>query len=108
MDKVRKIPIIIVDASMMEEHGIQRDSKSWVFFVKATFVCAVIATAIGIFFLPFELWVKGYMAMGTLFTIGSSITLSKTLRDEHEASKIINRIKDVKTEKILKEYSDDM
>jgi hypothetical protein len=48
------------------------------------------------------------MAMGTLFTVGSSITLSKTMRDEHEASKIINRIKDVKTEKILKEFNPTM
>jgi hypothetical protein len=92
----------------MEESGIQKDSSSWIFFVKTTFVCAVMAMAIGIFFLPCVLWVKGYMAMGTLFTIGASITLSKTLRDEHESKKIINRINDVKTEKILKEYRGDM
>ena len=56
-------------------------------------------------------WVNNWyynMAMGTLFTVGASITLSKTMRDEHESQKIINRIKDVKTEKILKEYNDDI
>ena len=90
----------------MEEYGIQKDSGSWIFFVKATFFSAVAAMASGIFFLPCELWVKGYMAMGTLFTIGASITLSKTMRDEHEAKRIINKINDVKTEKILKEFND--
>ncbi len=89
----------------MEEFGIQKDSNAWIFFVKATFFSAVTAMAGGIVFLPCELWVKGYMAMGTLFTIGASITLSKTMRDEHEAKKIINKINDVKTEKILKEYN---
>ena len=92
----------------MENHGIQKDSAGWLFFVKATFISAISAMATGIYFLPCELWVKGYMAMGTLFTVGASITLSKTMRDEHEANKIINKIKDVKTEKILKEYNDDI
>lgn len=92
----------------MEEHGIQKDSNAWIFFVKATFFSAVAAMATGIFFLPCELWVKGYMAMGTLFTVGASITLSKTMRDQHEAERIINKITNVKTEKILKEFNGDM
>jgi len=91
----------------MEEYGIQANSASWLFFVKATFVVSVTAMGIGIFSSPCDLWVKGYMAMGTLFTVGSSITLSKTLRDEHESKKIINKINEVKTEKILKEYGCD-
>ncbi len=92
----------------MEEYGIQKDSAAWLFFVKITFLSALTAMACGIFFMPCELWVKGYMTMGTLFTVGSSITLSKTLRDEHEANKIVNKISDVKTEKILKEYTSDL
>ncbi len=92
----------------MKEYGIQRDSAAWLFYVKISFFTAITAMACGIFFLPCQLWVKGYMIMGTLFAVGSSITLSKTLRDEHEASKIINKISDVKTEKILKEYSPEL
>ena len=88
----------------MEEYGIQKDSAAWLFFVKTTFAVSLLAMGAGIFFAPCDLWVKGYMAMGTLFTVGSSITLSKTLRDDHEARKLINKISDVKTEKILKEY----
>lgn len=91
----------------MEDYGIQKDSKAWLFYVKCTFTCSLAAMATGIFFLPCELWVKGYMAMGTLFTVGASITLAKTMRDEHEANKIINKIRNVKTEKILKEYDGD-
>ena len=92
----------------MDDYGIQKDSGAWLFFVKATFASSLVAMATGIFFLPCELWVKGYMAMGTLFTVGASITLSKTMRDEHEAGKIINKIRNVKTEKILKEYDEEV
>ncbi len=91
----------------MHEHGIQRDSAAWIFFVKLSFVISVLALALGIYFIPAELWVKGYMAMGSLFVIGSSITLSKTLRDEHEARKLINKISEAKTERILKTYDTD-
>ncbi len=92
----------------MTDTGIQRDSSSWIFYVKTSFFLSVISLVLGIVFLPTDLWVKGYMGMGVLFVIGTSITLSKTLRDEHEAKKIINRISEVKTEKILKEFDGDI
>ena len=88
----------------MNDHGIQRDSSAWIFYVKISFALSVLALGLGIYFMPVELWVKGYMAMGSLFTIGTSITLSKTLRDEHEARKLINKISEAKTERILKTY----
>ena len=90
----------------MDENGLQRDSAAWLFFVKASWVASVAAAGVGIFFLPADLWVKGYMAMALLFVIGTSITLSKTIRDAHEAQRLINRIADAKTEKILHEYSE--
>ncbi|MCP4352767.1 MAG: hypothetical protein GY795_45520 [Desulfobacterales bacterium] len=89
------------------EHGIQRDSAAWRFFVKASFVLSLAGMGAGIYFLPADVWVKGYMAMGTVFLMGSSITLTKTIRDEHEAQKLIKKISAVKTEKILKEYNED-
>jgi hypothetical protein len=58
----------------------------------------------GLFYLPASLWVKGYMGMGLLFTVGSAITLTKTLRDDHEASKLLNRISEAKTTKLLREF----
>jgi hypothetical protein len=32
--------------------------------------------------------------------------LSKTLRDDHEAQRLLNRINEAKTNKILKEYTE--
>jgi hypothetical protein len=53
---------------------------------------------------PADFSVKGFFAMGTLYLIGSTFTLSKTMRDEFENRKLVNRIAEAKTERILKEY----
>lgn len=91
----------------MHDHGIQRNSAAWLFYVKVSFALAVTAMLTGIYFLPAAWWVKGYMSMGLLFTVGTSITLAKTLRDDHEATKLINRISEAKTEKMLRTYDGD-
>ncbi|HXH04143.1 MAG TPA: YiaA/YiaB family inner membrane protein [Candidatus Competibacteraceae bacterium] len=88
----------------METQTFQLNSPAWLVFVKTSFCAAVLAMAVGIVFMPVELWVKGYLAMGTLFVVGSTFTLAKTLRDEFESRKLINRIQEARTEKILKDY----
>ena len=59
--------------------------------------------AAGILFLPLDLWAKGYLAMGALMLTQSCITLTKTLRDNHEAARLLNRIEDARTERFLME-----
>ncbi|ETW96288.1 MAG: hypothetical protein ETSY1_27235 [Candidatus Entotheonella factor] len=90
----------------MESHSVQTDSTAWLVFVKVSWVAAIAAVGVGTIYLPVDLWAKGYMAMGILFAMGTSFTLAKTLRDQHEAQRLINRITEAKTEKILQEYSD--
>jgi len=63
------------------------DTTAWRFQVWASFVIAVAATAIGIIYLPVPAWVRGYVGIGMLFTVGSSFTLAKTVRDEQEAKR---------------------
>ena len=81
-------------------------SSSWVFFVKTTFAIALAAMAAFIFFMDASLLVKGYLALNSLFLVSSTIMLSKTLRDEHEAQRLLNRINEAKTNKILKEFAE--
>ena len=85
---------------------IQGNSSGWLFYVKASFALAIIAMALGIIFMPADLLAKGYMALCGLFLMSSTITLSKTMRDEHESSRLINKISEAKTNQILKEYSE--
>jgi hypothetical protein len=41
--------------------------------------------------------------MGFLMLIQSCITMTKTMRDNHESGKLVNRIEDAKAERILME-----
>jgi hypothetical protein len=44
------------------------------------------------------------MAMGLVFTVGSSISLSKTLRDQHESERLTARIDDARVSKLIAEH----
>ena len=92
----------------METYRREPDSPAWLLCVRASFLAAVTSTAAGIAYLPVDWWVRGYMAMAALFTIGSTFTLAKTLRDQHEATKLTKKIDDIQTEKILREHAYDL
>ncbi len=81
------------------------DSPSWVFFVKVSFACALGGMLFGVVMMgEVPIWMRGYLVLGTLFLTGATFTLSKTLRDQFEASKLINKLAQARTEKLLKDY----
>ena len=90
---------------MMNEN-VQSNSQSWLFFVKVSFAVSLLAMAAGIVMIPADLMVKGYLAICALFVVSSTITMSKTLRDDHESQRLINKISEAKTQQIIKEYAD--
>ena len=61
------------------------DTSAWIMQVWASFGLAVLVTCMGIYNLPVDLWVRGYVAMGFFFTVGSTFTLAKMIRDNAEA-----------------------
>jgi len=84
---------------------IQPHSNAWVTFTYTSFAASAFLVAIGIFFLPVDLWMKGYLAMGIVMLVQTCITLTKTVRDVHESGKLVNRIEDAKAERLLMEVS---
>ena len=90
----------------MEEMMIPRHSAGWLFFVRAAFATSLGLMLLGVLWLPTDIWIKGYLVMGLMFSVGSSITLAKTVRDDHEARRLVNRISEARTERLLKEYSE--
>jgi hypothetical protein len=88
----------------MESINLQ-DTGAWRFQVIAAFVVALALTTGGIFFLTVTIWVKGYLLMGLYFTLSSAFGLAKTLRDGHESSRIVAKISEAKTEKMLRELA---
>ena len=89
----------------MPVEALKLDSPGWLFFVKASFACALLGMIGGIIMMPVDIWIRGYVIMGSLFLVGSSFTLAKTLRDQFESSKLINQLSNAKAEKLLEEFN---
>ncbi|MFQ4135972.1 YiaA/YiaB family inner membrane protein [Nodosilinea sp. PGN35] len=79
-------------------------SPAWIAQTWLAFGLSVGSLALGIFCLPVDAWVKGYMGMGTMFALGSTASLSKTVRDLHEAKQVTARIDEAKVEKLLADH----
>ncbi|QOG18553.1 MULTISPECIES: YiaA/YiaB family inner membrane protein [Bradyrhizobium] len=88
----------------MNQNG-QPHSGAWVTFTYASFAASAFLVALGVFFLPIDLWMKGYLTMGIVMLIQTCVTLTKTVRDNHESSRLMNRIEDAKAERLLMEVS---
>ena len=85
---------------------ISSNSAGWLFFVKVSFAIALCAMLGGILFSPIEFIVKAYFGLCSLFLVSSTITLSKSMRDQHESQRIMNKIAEAKTQQLIKEYAE--
>ena len=66
----------------------QKDTTAWIFQVWASFLLATAGTATGIIYLPVDNWIKSFVGMGLIFSIGSAFTLAKTIRDNYESKSL--------------------
>jgi hypothetical protein len=78
-------------------------APTWVFFTYASFAVSLAMMVVGIAILPIDLWMRAFLFMGVLMLIQSCITMTKTPRDLHESARMVNRIEDARTEKLLME-----
>jgi len=87
----------------MSQHltHLDRPTSAWVNFSYISFAASILMVGGGVFALPLDWWIRAYFAMGMGMVIQSCFTLSKTLRDLHETTRMINRIEEAKTEKLL-------
>jgi hypothetical protein len=91
---------------MSAPHTFEKNTAAWRMQVWASFLVAAGMTLTGILFLPIDIWMRGFMLMGLLFTTGSAFTLAKTLRDDHEAAKLLTRVDSARTEELLTRYAE--
>ncbi len=84
--------------------GIQQDSSAWKFFTKLAFGVALFFSILGLWFIPINIWVKGYMVMAYFFTIGTTISMIKTMRDDHESRKLIKRLNELRAERMIQDH----
>lgn len=81
--------------------GFQKHSQAWVSFSYLSLLVAALMLALGIYLMPLDLWGKGYLTMGILMLVQTTVNVTKTLRDNQEAEKLIRKVEDAKTEKLL-------
>lgn len=87
----------------MNQNQASIHAPAWVFFTYFSFAASMIMLTIGIVILPIDLWMRAFLFMGMLMLVQSCITMTKTQRDVHEGSRMVNRIEDARTEKLLME-----
>jgi len=79
-------------------------SQAWSSYTYLSFGTAFFMLVGGIWMLPADLWIKGYLSMGVIFLTGSTVSLTKTMRDNHESDRLTNKLEEAKTDKILREF----
>ena len=79
-------------------------TSAWIAQTYISFFVSISATLIGIFYMPGDTWLKGYLGMGVLFSVASTAGLSKTVRDIEESKTMMSRIDEAKLERLLAEY----
>ncbi|MBC7174005.1 MAG: hypothetical protein H5U40_16305 [Polyangiaceae bacterium] len=79
-------------------------SNAWVIQTWVSFALALAVTALGIWHLPVDGWIRSFLAMGLLFTVGSTFSLAKTLRDVHEMEQLGARLDEARVHRLLAEH----
>lgn len=76
------------------------------FYIQAalSFGISTTALALGIAYLPMGAWPRAFLAIGLLFVVTSTFTLAKCVRDQQEASEVINRVDQARLEKLLADH----
>ncbi|KPI16217.1 YiaAB two helix domain-containing protein [Actinobacteria bacterium OK074] len=70
----------------------------------ASFAVALAATAIGIYQLNIDAWVRAFLAIAVLYLVTATVTLCKVVRDRQEAGQIVSRVDQARLEKLLAEH----
>jgi len=79
----------------------QQHSQAWVTFSYGSFLAACGLVVAGILFLPVDLWIRAYLFIGMVMLVQASINVTKTLRDNVESDRLVAKLEDAKTEKLL-------
>ena len=69
-----------------------------------SFGAALFAMLVAVWFMPADPWIKGFLALGTLFLTTSAFSLAKCVRDAQETHAVVSRLDQARVDKILAEH----
>ena len=79
-------------------------SAGWVTQTYISFAVSLAALGVGIAYLPGNPWMRAFLAVSALYAVTSSISLAKTVRDQHESSRVVARVDEARFERLLAEH----
>ncbi|MEM8749892.1 MAG: YiaA/YiaB family inner membrane protein [Pseudomonadota bacterium] len=80
-------------------------TNAWSMFTFVSFAIAASMMAGGIYFLEASFAAKGFYAMSAIMLVHTAVTATKTLRDMEESKRLLNKLEDAKTERLLMDTS---
>ena len=69
-----------------------------------SFGVSLLAVGTGIAYLPVNAWIRAFLAIAVLYTVTSTFTLAKCVRDHHESTTVNSRIDQARLDKLLAEH----
>ena len=69
-----------------------------------SFGVSVLAVGIGIAWLPVDSWIRAFLGLGLLYTVTSTFTLAKTVRDAAEAQAVRSRVDEARLDKLISDH----
>src|SRR6476619_5342004 len=83
-----------------------RPRTTTAFFTQSviSFAVSLGITITGIGYLHDSRWIRGFLALGLLYVVTSSFTLAKCVRDQQEATTVVNRVDQARLDKLLTDH----
>ena len=76
------------------------------FYLQAilSFAIALSVVVVGELYLPVAPWARAFLAIGTIFLVSATFTLSKCVRDHQETESVVSRLDAARIERLLAEF----
>lgn len=69
-----------------------------------SFGASLFAMLVAVYFMDADPWIKGFLALGTLYLTTSTFTLAKVVRDMQEDNTVVHRLDAARLERILAQH----
>jgi hypothetical protein len=81
-----------------------RNSNGFALQAGIAFAIALFAMLFGLWMMEGDVWIRAFLALGTVFLVSSSFTLAKVVRDTQEEQYVFARIDRARLDKLLAEH----
>lgn len=82
----------------------QQTTAAYAVQAAISFALALGAMVVGVAYLPVDPWVRAFLAVGLLYVVTATFTLSKVVRDRQQEGQVTSRVDQARLDKLLAEH----